>query len=63
MYVGLFGVNVHAVAPACDAEAGKNGYRFGFWSTTPISAKKRHTATQNGLARGLARHRWADDWE
>ena len=34
----------------------ERGNRFGFWSTTPISAKRRHAAAQNGLGRGLARH-------
>ena len=55
MYVGLREASVSAVGSACSAEAGKNGYRFGFWSTTPIFAKKRRTAVQNGLVRGLAR--------
>ena len=56
MYVGLLEVNFRAAALACDAAAEKNGYRFGFWSTTPIFAKWRHAAAQNGLRRGLARH-------
>ena len=55
MYVGLREASFRAVGSACSAEAGKNGYRFGFWSTTPISAKRRHAAAQNGLVRGLAR--------
>ena len=56
MYVGLHEASFYAVGLACGAELGKNGYRFGFWSTTPISAKRRHAAAQNGLGRGLARH-------
>ena len=28
-------VNFCAVASACDVVAGKNGYRFEFWATTP----------------------------
>ena len=55
MYVGLREASFRAVGSACSAEAGKNGHRFGFWSTTPISAKNRQTASLNGLARGLAR--------
>ena len=56
MYVGLRKASFSAVGSACSAEAGKNGYRFGFWSTTPISAKNGHIAAQKGLGRGLARH-------
>ena len=56
MYVGLHEASFSAVGSACSAEAKKNGYRFGFWSTTPISAKRYHAAAQNGLGRGLARH-------
>ena len=56
MYVGLREVSCCAVTSDCSRDAGKNGYRFGFWSTTPIFAKKRHKAAQNGLGRGVARH-------
>ena len=35
MSVGLLEVSFPAVASVRTAEAGKNGYRFGFWSTTP----------------------------
>ena len=55
MYVGLHEVNFSAAFSACGEDAGKNGYRFGFRSTTPIFAKNRQTATQNGLVGGLAR--------
>eukprot|EP01043_Picozoa_sp_COSAG02_P039777 COSAG02_NODE_3165_length_7245_cov_27.485586_7_plen_187_part_00 len=53
MYVGLRKASFSAVGSACSAEAGKNGYRFEFWSTTPIFAKNGHTAAQNGLRASL----------
>ena len=55
MYVGLREASFNFAASVCSAEAEKNGYRFGFWSTTPIFTKNRPTAAQNGLVRGLAR--------
>ena len=55
MYVGLRKASVQTVASAKNVGPGKNGYRFGFWSTTPIFTKNRPTAAQNGLVRGLAR--------
>ena len=57
MYVDLHEASFCAVASVLSVEAEKNGYRFEFWSTTPIFAKSRWTATQNGVARGLARHK------
>ena len=59
MYVGLCEASRCAVTSVCSADPGKNCYRFGFWSTTPIFAKRRHTSAQNGLVRGLARRQWS----
>ena len=47
MYVDLHEASFCAVASVLSVEAEKNGYRFEFWSTTPIFSILRRNGREN----------------
>jgi hypothetical protein len=57
MCVRLLEANFPAVASACGAEAGGNGCRFGFWSTTRFFIKFGQNNGQN-RPHSLFGHGW-----